>query len=55
MLAQFEAARDARGKAARRPVGIMVDSAPDLPDAVARAHGIHIVPLLLIDGDRTIA
>ena len=54
MLAQFEAARDARGKAVRRPVGIMVDSASDLPDAVARAHGIHMVPLLLIDGDRTL-
>ena len=54
MLAQFEAARDARGKAVRRPVGIMVDSASDLPDTVARAHGIHMVPLLLIDGDRTL-
>ena len=54
MLAQFEAARDARGKAVRRPVGIMVDSGSDLPDAVARAHGIHIIPLLLIDGDRTL-
>ena len=54
MLAQFEAVRDARGKAVRRPVGIMVDSASDLPDAVARAHGIHMVPLLLIDGDRTL-
>ena len=54
MLAQFEAARDARGKAVRRPVGIMVDSASDLPDAVARAHGIHMVPLLLIDGERTL-
>ena len=54
MLAQFEAARDARGKAVRRPVGIMVDSGSDLPDAVARAHGIHMIPLLLIDGDRTL-
>lgn len=54
MLAQFEAARGARGKAVRRPVGIMVDSGSDLPDAVARAHGIHMIPLLLIDGDRTL-
>ncbi|MDE2796881.1 MAG: DegV family EDD domain-containing protein [Gemmatimonadota bacterium] len=54
MLAQFEAARDARGKAVRRPVGIMVDSGSDLPDPVARAHGIHMIPLLLIDGDRTL-
>lgn len=54
MLAQFEAARGARGTAVRRPVGIMVDSGSDLPDAVARAHGIHMIPLLLIDGDRTL-
>nr|MYA64379.1 DegV family EDD domain-containing protein [Gemmatimonadota bacterium]MYH53192.1 DegV family EDD domain-containing protein [Gemmatimonadota bacterium]MYK65215.1 DegV family EDD domain-containing protein [Gemmatimonadota bacterium] len=54
MLAQFEAARIARGKTVRRPVGIMVDSGSDLPDAVARAHGIHIIPLLLIDGERTL-
>ena len=54
MLAQFEAARDARGKAVRRPVGIVVDSASDLPDAVARAHGIQMIPLLLIDGERTL-
>lgn len=54
MLAQFEAARDARGEAVRRPVGIMVDSGSDLPDAVARAHGIHMIPLLLIDGERTL-
>ena len=54
MLAQFEAAREARGKAVRRPVGIVVDSASDLPDAVARAHGIQIIPLLLIDGERTL-
>lgn len=54
MLAQFEAARDARGKAVRRPVGIMVDSGSDLPDTVARAHGIQMIPLLLIDGERTL-
>ena len=54
MLAQHEAARDAGGEAVRRPVGIVVDSASDLPDAVRRAHGIHMVPLLLIDGDRTL-
>ena len=54
MRAQFEAARDARGEAVRRPVGILVDSGSDLPDAVARAHGIHMIPLLLIDGERTL-
>lgn len=54
MLAQYEAARDAGGSAVRRPVGIMVDSGSDLPEAVVRAHGIHMIPLLLIDGDRTL-
>ena len=53
MLAQYAAARDARATAVRRPVGIMVDSGSDLPEALVRAHGIHMIPLLLIDGDRT--
>lgn len=54
MLAQYEAARDARADVVRRPVGIMVDSGSDLPEEVVRAHGIHMIPLLLIDGDRTL-
>lgn len=54
MFAQFEAARGAVEGAVRRPVGILVDSGSDLPEAVMRAHGIHMVPLLLIDGDRTL-
>lgn len=54
MFAQFEAARGAAEGAVRRPVGVLVDSGSDLPDAVMRAHGIHMVPLLLIDGDRTL-
>lgn len=54
MFAQFEAARGAVEGAVRRPVGILVDSGSDLPDAVMRAHGIHMVPLLLIDGDKTL-
>jgi uncharacterized protein len=33
---------------ARRPVSIVTDSACDLPDEVVRAHGIHVVPLLLV-------
>ena len=53
MFAQYEAARDAAG-AVRRPVGVLVDSGADLPDAVARAHGIHTVPLLLLDGEKTL-
>lgn len=54
MFAQFEAARGAAEGAVRRPVGILVDSGSDLPDAVMRAHGIHMIPLLLIDGDKTL-
>jgi DegV family protein with EDD domain len=38
---------------ARRPVAIFTDSASDLPEEVVRAHGIHVTPLLLIDGDIT--
>ncbi len=54
MFAQFEAALGAVEGAVRRPVGVLVDSGSDLPDAVMHAHGIHMVPLLLIDGDRTL-
>ena len=53
MFAQFEAARSATGTV-RRPVGVVVDSGCDLPDAVLRAHGIHMIPLLLVDGERTL-
>ena len=33
---------------ARRPVSIVTDSACDLPAEIVRAHGIHVVPLLLV-------
>lgn len=36
---------------ARRPVGIVTDSASDLPEEIVRAHGIHVVPLSLVDGE----
>ncbi len=39
---------------ARRPVGIVADSAADLPEEVVRAHGIKIVPLILVDGERVL-
>jgi len=38
---------------ARRPVSIVVDSAADLPEEQLRAHGIHVTPMQLVDGDRT--
>ena len=51
MEAQHAAVRDASGghvSLARRPVTIVTDSAADLPNEVIRAHGIHVVPLLLM-------
>lgn len=36
---------------ARRPVGIVTDSAGDLPEEVIRAHGIKVVPLILVRGE----
>ncbi|HSU16858.1 DegV family protein [Longimicrobium sp.] len=39
---------------ARRPVSIVADTACDLPDEIVRAHGIHLVPLSLIFGDRVL-
>lgn len=38
---------------ARRPVAVVTDSACDLPEEVVRAHGIHVVPMELVDDDRT--
>lgn len=38
---------------ARRPVAVVTDSACDLSEEVIRAHGIHVVPLALVEGDRT--
>jgi len=51
MRAQHDAAeRAAHGHLtlARRPVGIVTDSASDLPEEIIRAHGIKVVPLLLV-------
>ncbi len=39
---------------ARRPVGIVTDSAADLPEEVLRAHGIRVVPLILIRGEENL-
>jgi DegV family protein with EDD domain len=38
---------------ARRPVSVVTDSACDLSEEVIRAHGIHVAPMSLMDGDRT--
>ena len=54
MRAQHEAVERAAAShvsLARRPVTVVADSACDLPDEVVRAHGIHVTPLLLVEGD----
>ena len=38
---------------ARRPVSVVTDSACDLSEEVIRAHGIHVAPMSLVEGDRT--
>jgi uncharacterized protein len=39
---------------ARRPICVVTESAHDLPEEVIRAHGIKVVPLLLLEGDRVL-
>jgi hypothetical protein len=38
---------------ARRPISVVTDSAADLSEEIVRAHGMHVVPMSLVDGDRT--
>jgi uncharacterized protein len=57
MAVQHEAVeRAAAGhvQLARRPVSIVTDSSCDLPDEIVRAHGIHVVPLLVIFENETL-
>lgn len=55
MVVQHEALqRDGEAGRARRPLAVVTESAHDLPQEVIRAHGIRVVPLLLVDGDRTL-
>jgi DegV family protein with EDD domain len=54
MKAQYEAVGRAASthlSLARRPVGILTDSASDLPEEIVRAHGIQVVPLMLMTED----
>lgn len=55
MKVQHETLGSGRGhvQLARRPVAVVTDSACDLSEEVIRAHGIHVVPMALVDGDRT--
>ncbi|HSL70409.1 MAG TPA: DegV family protein, partial [Longimicrobiales bacterium] len=52
--ATVERAAAAHVNLARRPVSLVTDSACDLPIEVVRAHGIHVVPLSLVFGDRVL-
>lgn len=54
MVAQHEALGRDRSGLARRAVSVVTDSACDLPEAVIRAHGIHVVPLSLIYEDQVL-
>ena len=54
MGAQYDAVKRASGShvaLARRPVGVLTDSAADLAEEIIRAHGIQVVPMMLVDGD----
>jgi DegV family protein with EDD domain len=54
MGAQCDAVKRASGShlaLARRPVGVLTDSAADLSEEIIRAHSIQVVPMMLVDGD----
>jgi hypothetical protein len=51
MAAQHAAVERSAGahlELARRPITILVDSACNLPDEIIRAHGMHVVPMLVV-------
>ncbi len=52
--AAVERAAAAHVQLARRPVSLVTDSACDLPKEVVRAHGIHVVPMALVYGDKVL-
>jgi len=54
MEAQHDAVGRSHTSLARRPIGILTDSAADLPDEIVRAHGIQVVPLMLVDETRAL-
>lgn len=47
----MERSRKAHVSLARRPVAVMTDSACDLSEEIIRAHGIHVTPMTLVEGD----
>lgn len=56
MAAQHAAVERAAGHLTltRRPISIVTDSASNLPDEIIRAHGIHVVPMLLVYDDEVL-
>jgi len=52
--AAVERAAGAHIELARRPISLLVDSACNLPDEVIRAHGIHVVPMLVVFADEVL-
>ena len=52
--AAVERAAGAHIELARRPISLLVDSACNLPDEVIRAHGIHVVPMLIVFADEVL-
>jgi DegV family protein with EDD domain len=44
---------DRHVRLARRPVSVVTDSACDLSEEIVRAHGIHVAPMTLVEGDLT--
>ncbi|MGI9628400.1 MAG: DegV family protein, partial [Longimicrobiales bacterium] len=48
---RMEEAGSTGSAAVRRAVGVLVDSASDLPEAIVKAHGVEVVPLTLVEGD----
>jgi len=52
--ATIERAAGAHMQLARRPISILVDSACNLPDEIIRAHGMVVVPMLVVFGSQAL-
>lgn len=50
--ATVERAASSHATLVRRPVGVVTDSACDLSEEIVRAHGIQVVPLMLLTEDK---
>jgi uncharacterized protein len=52
--AALERAAGSHVQLARRPVSLVTDSSCDLPEEIVRAHGIHVVPLMVVFDDQAL-